>query len=73
MKIIYVVYINMGSELPTSDIPTSNKFSDLWGPGCWEAKCAYTTRRAAEKHIEWCLQEYGDRIEYCIEELELYK
>lgn len=63
MKIIYVIEINMGPQLT----------STTWAPDCWEAKRAYKTRRAAEKHIEWCLQEYGDQIEYCIEELELYE
>jgi hypothetical protein len=63
MKIIYVIEINIGPEITTN----------AWAPDFWEAKRAYTTRLAAEKHIEWCLKAYGDRIEYCIEELELYE
>jgi hypothetical protein len=63
MKIIYVIEINMGPEITTLS----------WSPDFWEPKRAYTTRLAAEKHIEWCLQEYGHQLEYCIEELELYE
>ena len=58
MKIIYVVKINIAEE------PLGLT---------WEPKRAYTTRLAAAKHIEWCWQEYGHELEYCIEELELYE
>ena len=61
MKIMYVIEINMGYA------PMG------WAPDNWEPVRAYTTRLAAEKHIEWCLQEYGHQLEYCIEELELYE